>query len=126
MKILTISGSAKTKSTNIKLLEALPQLFPNHQFKRFNQLEKLPLFHADCQEQPFPELVKEWQNEIKSANAVIISTPEYIFNLPAILKNALEWVTESGELHDLVNSLMEMQLMVPMVSSSPNHLVIVL
>ena len=34
----------------------------------------------------------------KQSDAVIITTPEYIHNLPALLKNALEWLTTSGEL----------------------------
>ena len=32
------------------------------------------------------------------ADAIIISTPAYLLNIPAMLKNALEWLTTSGEL----------------------------
>ena len=99
MNILTISGSARTKSANIQLLEAFPLLFPNHTLSRF-PIEELPLFHADLQEQADPKSVKEFKNEIAKSDAVIISTPVYIFNLPAILKNALEWTTKSGEFYE--------------------------
>ncbi|MGB1317922.1 MAG: NADPH-dependent FMN reductase, partial [Flavobacteriales bacterium] len=40
------------------------------------------------------------RTKLANSDAVIISTPEYIHNIPAVLKNALEWITESGELHE--------------------------
>ena len=42
--------------------------------------------------------VAEWKKALNHSDAVIICTPEYIHNLPALLKNALEWITKSGEL----------------------------
>jgi len=42
--------------------------------------------------------VKDWRKAVAEADAVIFSTPEYIFNLPAVLKNALERLSTSGEL----------------------------
>ena len=43
--------------------------------------------------------VLNWKNALKNSDALIISTPEYIYNIPALIKNAFEWVTASGELH---------------------------
>lgn len=98
MKILTLSGSARTDSYNIKLLKAIPALFPAHEFVFFDGLSELPLFHADLQEKSDPVNVTKWKTALSSADAVIISTPAYIKNIPAVLKNALEWVTDSGEM----------------------------
>lgn len=99
MKILTISGSAGQASSNIKLLEACPILFPEHSFTRYSKLHELPLFHVDLQNTT-PPIVADWKAALASSDAVIISTPVYLFNIPALLKNALEWVTVSGELLD--------------------------
>ncbi len=99
MNILTISGSARTNSANIKLLEAISALFPKLNFQRY-PLEKLPLFHANLQDLPRPEVVLDWKTKIAKADALIISAPEYIYNMPAILKNALEWLTDGGELYE--------------------------
>jgi len=100
MKILTISGSVRKNASNVKLLEALPFVFPKYQFSRFKKLEELPLFHADLQDQPLPPVVDEWKAAILTADAMVICTPVYLYNLPALLKNALEWVTASGELYN--------------------------
>ena len=98
MKILTISGSARNDSSNAKLLDALPNLIPEHQIQRFKKLHELPLFHGDKHGIPAPKIVQDWLRAIDESDAMIICTPEYIHNLPALVKNALEWVTASGEL----------------------------
>lgn len=98
MHILTISGSARSGSSNIALLNALPQIFPQHQLNNFNKISGLPLFVADADKAPWPKLVLEWRKEVKQVDALIIATPEYLHGMPALLKNALEWLSSSGEL----------------------------
>jgi len=100
MKILTISGSARIGSANINLLNAIALLRPQFHFQYYHQLHQLPLFLADEDKAPFDEFVLQWRKVVKDADAVIISTPEYIHNIPALLKNALEWLTSSGELFE--------------------------
>lgn len=97
MNILTVSGSVRSDSANVRLLKALSVLLPQNEFFNFEKLEQLPVFTADKTQEQVPSAVRDWQNALKNADAVIISTPEYLNNLPALLKNAFEWVTESGE-----------------------------
>lgn len=98
MNILTISGSTRTDSANSKLLAALPSFVPNHSFSTFSQIAELPLFQAETDKHPWPKEVLQWRAVMQTVDALIISTPEYLHNLPALIKNALEWVTSSGEL----------------------------
>lgn len=95
MKILTISGSPHQYSANRSLLEAIAAVVPTHEFQHFDRLVELPLFATNITP---TEAVTAWQAALQSSDALIISTPEYIHNMPAVLKNALEWVTSSGEL----------------------------
>ena len=97
-KILTISGSTRKNSTNVKLLDAIVVEFPQHDIYRFENLYKLPIFTEIIDSNSYPEIVLAWRNAVETSDAIIISTPEYIHNVPAILKNALEWITASGEL----------------------------
>ncbi len=98
MRILTLSGSARTSSTNVLFLETIAERFQQHEFRRYGNLHQLPLFHADLQERKSPNIVAEFQAALQWAEGLIISTPEYLHNIPAALKNALEWVTTSGEI----------------------------
>ena len=98
MKILTISGSTRKDSANTRLLTAIPSLFPQHTFQYDTPINQLPLFQAEADKSPWHAAVVDWRKAIADADALIISIPEYIHNMPALIKNALEWVTSSGEL----------------------------
>lgn len=97
MAILTINGSTSIDGVNSKLLDSLEFTFPDHQFSKFNILD-LPLFQVALDTNPLPSSVVQFRDQIKNAEAVIITTPVYIYNIPAVLKSALEWLTTSGEL----------------------------
>lgn len=97
-KILTVSGSSRQESSNVKLLSALAALDTDKEYIHFDTLSSIPLFAAEDDKYPWPPEVLGWRAAIKNADAVIICTPEYIHNLPAQIKSALEWVASSGEL----------------------------
>ncbi len=96
--ILSISGSTRAQSSNAQLLEAIPPLFPDYRFNRYTDLAKLPLFQAELDKHPWPKEVLQWRTAVANTDALIIATPAYLFNLPAVLKNGLEWLSTSGEL----------------------------
>jgi len=100
-KILGISGSASQDSSNTRLLQAIASSFSDsYDFKIQDGLWLLPLFTPQLQRSGVPEEVENLKAQVLWADAVIISTPEYLHNIPAVLKNALEWMTEAGELAD--------------------------
>ena len=99
--VLCISGSASTKSSNTQLLETIAQTFNNsYAFEVLESLQDLPLFSPQLQQAGIPEMIKVLRTKVAKADAVVICTPEYLHNIPAVLKNVLEWMTESGELHE--------------------------
>ncbi len=98
MKILTVSGSARPSSSNILLLQTIALRIPQHEFVLYPALDQLPLFTAARDQTPFDSTIMDWRKAVQAADAIIICTPEYLHNLPALLKNALEWLTTSGEL----------------------------
>lgn len=59
--------------------------------KIYEQLPELPHFDPNLTDAEIPVIVRDFLKEINNADGVIISTPEYVFSLPAVLKNALEW-----------------------------------
>lgn len=97
MKVVTLSGSSRSNSSNTRLLAAIAKRFSKYEFQPYNALDQIPLFRAEDDKHPWPIEVVDFRKVVGSADAIIICTPEYIHNLPALLKNAMEWLASSGE-----------------------------
>lgn len=97
--IVTINGSSRPDQHNANLLCAIAKRYTQFEFRSYHDLSSLPLYVADQEQIRTTQHVKNFRRLISQSDAVIISTPEYIHSLPAVLKNSLEWLTESGELH---------------------------
>jgi len=100
-RILGICGSASANSSNLQLLQAMQQEFDQrYDISIADGLWKLPLFSPQLEQLAVPEGVKWIRQKVAESDAVVIVTPEYVHNIPAVLKNSLEWLTHSGELAD--------------------------
>jgi len=98
MKILGVSGSLKASSTNTNLIRAAAALAPVEvQIDLYGGLADLPHFSPDLDGDDPPNAVQQWRKALQSADAVLISTPEYAYGMPGSLKNALDWTVSSGE-----------------------------
>jgi NAD(P)H-dependent FMN reductase len=98
IRILGICGSASSKSSNLALLKKFAKTY-NERFEWsiINSLRDFPLFRPEDLNDEIPSLIGEFKCQIQDADAILISTPEYTHNIPAVLKNAIEWCTASGE-----------------------------
>lgn len=99
-KIYAISGSASINSSNRNLLVTLLSNLKDICFDIDEHMVKLPLYIPERDRNPIHEAVVEFRNQIKQADIVMISTPEYLHNIPAVLKNGMEWLKTNGELYD--------------------------
>lgn len=91
-KILAISGSTRKNSSNYKILKFISEhINSEFEVEIFEDLENIPHFNPDLDNDNPPEAVTIFRNKVENANAIIICTPEYVFSLPGSLKNALEW-----------------------------------
>ena len=99
--LFAISGSTKTNSSNEKILAFISDQFKEEaNIEIYSCLKELPYFEPGLNEDQLPEKVKEFLSKINAADAILISTPEYVFSLPGILKNGLEWTVASTVLSD--------------------------
>ncbi len=90
--ILGICGALRRASTNRALLaEAMRHYGP----ARYVEADlHLPLYDGDLEEEAgIPEAVQTLADQIRAADAALISTPEYNSALSGVLKNALDWVS---------------------------------
>jgi len=94
IKLLGISGALRQESTNRKLLAEAVRAFGPCACTQADL--RLPLFDEDIQNTTgIPPEVQTLADQIKGADAVVISTPEYNKALPGVLKNALDWVSRT-------------------------------
>ncbi|WP_417246336.1 NADPH-dependent FMN reductase [Celeribacter sp.] len=94
LNLLGLSGALRAASTNTKLLHEAARLFgPCH----FTQADlRLPLYDGDLEAEGTPSEVMTLAEQIRDADAVVMSTPEYNKMISGVLKNALDWVSRSG------------------------------
>ena len=101
MKILGISGSLKSTSSNTSILLASKKLMKeNMELEIYEHLVNLPPFNPDNDGHMPPAFVKQFRDALKEADGVLISTPEYAHGIPGSLKNAIDWTVSSGEFVD--------------------------
>jgi chromate reductase, NAD(P)H dehydrogenase (quinone) len=93
LDVLGISGSLRDDSYNRALLEAAQRLAGPHMNITLVEIGDLPHFDADVEAEGDPEPVKEFKQAIRSADALLIATPEYQHGIPGVLKNALDWAS---------------------------------
>jgi NAD(P)H-dependent FMN reductase len=92
IKIFAINGSTRKNSSNFKILKHISEnIKEEFEVEIFEELDQLPHFNPDLDQETLPEKVIEFRNKIAQADGVLICTPEYVFSLPGTLKNALEW-----------------------------------
>jgi chromate reductase len=90
-KLAGISGSLRKDSANTKLVKEAARAFAPSAFTLGDI--RLPLFDEDLEADGIPAEVTALADVIRTADALVISTPEYNKNLPGGLKNALDWLS---------------------------------
>jgi chromate reductase len=91
-KIMTISGSTRASSTCMTILSTIADRHGDKaEFSHYADLVLLPHFDPDAEDNALPQIVLDFRAQVAAADAVIFCTPEYVFSIPAILKNAVEW-----------------------------------
>jgi chromate reductase len=87
--ILGIAGSLRKESFNRALLQAATELVPEGARLETFELDGLPLFNQDEEENPHPR-VSELKQRVRAADAILFVTPEYNYSIPGVLKNAID------------------------------------
>jgi chromate reductase len=93
MGVLGISGSLRAGSYNRALLRAARDLAPAGMEIVDFDLRELPFYDGDVEAAGDPEPVTAFKEAIRSADAVLIATPEYNRGIPGVLKNAIDWAS---------------------------------
>jgi len=97
-KVLAISGSTRAKSTNLNYIQAISDLAADLFYVEvFHGLLNIPAFNPDDDVDNPPPVIKEFRDQLRNADGVLICTPEYAMGVPGSLKNAIDWTVSSME-----------------------------
>jgi chromate reductase len=97
VRILGIAGSLRRGSFNIATLRTAQELAPSGVTIDIFDIAPIPLYNEDVRQQGFPAPVEDLRARIKSADGLLIVTPEYNYSIPGVLKNAIDWASRPPE-----------------------------
>jgi chromate reductase len=91
IRILAISGSLRAGSYNTSLLRMAAEHAPAEvEVEIYDDLESLAPYNEDRESDP-PASATELMEQIRSADALLLSTPEFNTTLPGQLKHLVDW-----------------------------------
>src|SRR5271168_4797859 len=104
LKILVIPGSLRTGSLNAKLATAAGYQFAQAgaEVTRISLGDfPLPIYDGDLQTKSgVPKNAVNLKRMMATHHGVLIVTPEYNSSVPALVKNAIDWVTRVHDAHE--------------------------
>ena len=89
MKLLAIVGTNAPFSYNRFLAKYIAKCYGDKADIEVKEIDKLKPF---CRTEEPDEVTKQWIQDIKDADGIILTTPEYDHAIPAALKSGLEWL----------------------------------
>jgi chromate reductase, NAD(P)H dehydrogenase (quinone) len=100
-RILLVSGSTRSGSTNTAALRAIQEVAVPGEVaaELYDGLAGLPAFNPDDDGAEPPAAVAALREQISAAGAVVFCTPEYAGTLPGSFKNLLDWTVGDGGLY---------------------------
>jgi chromate reductase, NAD(P)H dehydrogenase (quinone) len=94
IRVAGICGSLREGSLNKGLLRAAVELAPaGMEIKIYPRLGEIPPYNDDVFQKGDPEPAADFKSFIGGADALLISTPEYNYGVPGVLKNAIDWAS---------------------------------
>ena len=97
-RVLLISGSLRSSSTNTAALRTAGDLAPGRiDLELYTGAAELPHFNPELDVDPPPAAVADLRRRIRAADAVLFSVPEYAGALPGSFKNILDWMIGDAE-----------------------------
>ncbi|CAL9372289.1 NAD(P)H-dependent oxidoreductase [Streptomyces collinus] len=95
VRILALVGSLRAGSHNRQLAEAAVKLAPEGaEVNLYEGLAEIPFYNEDIDvEGSVPAAAARLREAANAADGLILFTPEYNGTIPAVLKNAIDWLS---------------------------------
>jgi NAD(P)H-dependent FMN reductase len=95
IKVLTLVGSLRAASINRQIAELAANVsLEGVAVTVFDKLGELPFYNQDIDnEHDVPAAVTRLRAAATDADAALVVTPEYNHSIPAVIKNAIDWLS---------------------------------
>ena len=95
IKVLTLVGSLRAASINRQIAELATEAAPDGvAVTIFEGLGDLPFYNEDIDnDADVPAAVTALRSAAADADAALVVTPEYNGSIPAVIKNAIDWLS---------------------------------
>ena len=94
IQVLVLVGSLRAASVNRQLAELAVESAPDGvSLRLFDRLGELPFYNEDIDNDDVAESVVALRQAAADADAALVVTPEYNGSIPAVLKNAIDWLS---------------------------------
>lgn len=93
-RVLVLVGSLRADSLNRKIAETLQAQAPEGvTFQIAEGLAQLPFYNEDLDGETVPAAATALRAQVAAADRLLAVTPEYNGTMPAVLNNAIDWLS---------------------------------
>ena len=103
LRIAAVVGSLRANSVNAAVLRAVLAYAPAQVEIQPFDLADVPLYNGDVEDLGDPASVASLKRAVAEADGLIIVTPEYNHSVPAVTKNAVDWLSRPRRTNSLVD-----------------------
>lgn len=97
LNLVGLAGSLRKGANSEAVLQSVMSLLPAGVTLSAFPLHDIPLYNQDLDDTygaaQSPDPVRDLRHEISQAHGLVISSPEYNYGMPGVLKNALDWLS---------------------------------
>jgi NAD(P)H-dependent FMN reductase len=92
--VTVLVGSLRADSVNRKFAETLAGLAPEGvQLTIAENLEQIPFYNEDLDGADVPAAAQSLREQVANSDRVLVVTPEYNATIPAVINNAIDWLS---------------------------------
>jgi chromate reductase len=93
VRLIGMSGSLRAGSYSNAVLRTLRDIFAGRADLELWDLEPIPPYNQDFEDDKRPPPVKAMLAAIAEADGMVLCAPEFNHSIPGVLKNALDWAS---------------------------------
>jgi NAD(P)H-dependent FMN reductase len=92
--VTVLVGSLRADSVNRQIAERLATLAPDDvEIQIVDNLDQIPFYNEDIDGDAAPAAATALRERVAQADRVLVVTPEYNATIPAVINNAIDWLS---------------------------------